>query len=155
MLENRGGYTAAVLKSGNIFVAGGVTGNLTLKTAEVLNPTTGQFTSLGNMQVPRNQHRANLLADGKVLLTAGSTDGFNLSSNEIFNPTNNTFSLVGAMVDVRKSHTATTLQDGRVLVAGGKGGATLKRRRFTIRRRNYFTPSRPWPAGAGSIPRRF
>jgi hypothetical protein len=91
MIENRGGHTATMLQSGQIFVAGGVTGSQTLQSAEILDPVTHNFTAIGNMKTPRNQHRANLLNDGTVLLTAGSTDFINLRSNELFDPSNNSW----------------------------------------------------------------
>jgi N-acetylneuraminic acid mutarotase len=119
MVENRSGHTSTLL-GGNILVAGGVTGSRTLQTAEVLNPSTRTFTSLGNMIVGRNQQTDTLLPDGKVLLAGGSTDSEILDSAEVFNPANNSFAAVGSMTNRRKSHTATRLQDGHVLVTGGK-----------------------------------
>ena len=101
-------------------VAGGITGNKTLQSAEVLDPVTHAFTSIGNMQVARNQQTDTLLADGKVLLAAGSTDATFLNSAEVFNPANNSFSPVGSLSQARKSHTATLLQNDKVLITGGK-----------------------------------
>jgi len=121
MSENRSGMTATLLLNGQVLVAGGLTGNETLQTAERLYPG-GTFTPLGNMQVPRNQHTDTLLADGTVLLAAGSTDAVFLNSAEIFNPTDNSFTLTtGSLSVARKSHTATLLQDNNsVLITGGK-----------------------------------
>ena len=99
MIENRGGHTATMLQSGKILVAGGVTGNETLQSAEILDPVTHSFTNIGNMNTGRNQHRATLLNDGKVLLAAGSVNAFNLNSAELFDPANNTFTLVGSLRD--------------------------------------------------------
>jgi hypothetical protein len=113
--------TSTLLRNGHILVTGGITGNKTLQTAEILDPGTHGFTSLGNMQVARNQHTDTLLADGRVLLAAGSTDAVFLRSAEIFDPTSNSFTLTGSLSKGRKSHTATLLQDdNRVLVTGGK-----------------------------------
>ena len=112
--------TATLLLNGKVLVAGGFTGNKTIQTAEILDPSTHAFTSLGNMQVARNQHTDTLLSDGKVLLAAGSTDTVLLKSAEVFNPANNSFTLVGSLSQARKSHTATLLEDNRVLIAGGK-----------------------------------
>jgi hypothetical protein len=120
MVENRSGHTATMLWSGNILVAGGVTGSRTLQTAEVLDPSTMGFSVVGNMTAGRNQHTETLLPDGKVLLAGGSTDSAILDSAEVFNPANNSFAAVGSMSKHRKSHTATRLEDGHVLVTGGK-----------------------------------
>lgn len=120
MSENRSGESATVLATGQVLIAGGLSGNKTLQTAEVIDPATHIFTSLGNMQVARNQHTATLLADGKVLLAAGSTDAVYLNSAEIFDPSNNSFSLAGTLAVARKSHTETLLPSGQVLITGGK-----------------------------------
>jgi hypothetical protein len=120
MAENRSGQSTTVLDNGQVLIAGGLTGNLTLRTAEILDPSTHVFSSLGNMQVARNQHTATLLADGKVLLAAGSTDAIYLNSAEIFDPTNNSFTLAGSLAVARKSHTETLLPSGQVLITGGK-----------------------------------
>jgi N-acetylneuraminic acid mutarotase len=119
MVENRSGHTSTLL-GGNILVAGGVTGSRTLQTAEMLDPSTMTFTSVGNMTLGRNQHSDTLLPDGKVLLAGGSTDAVILDSAEVFDPANNSFAAVGSMKKLRKSHTATRLEDGHVLVTGGK-----------------------------------
>ncbi len=120
MSEGRTGPTATMLDNGQILVAGGITGNATLQSAEVIDPVTHTFTSLGNMQVARNQHTDTLLPDGRVLLAAGSTDAVWLHSAEVFDPTSNTFSPVGNLAQARKSHTATLLQNNQVLITGGK-----------------------------------
>jgi hypothetical protein len=122
MAENRSGHTATLLGNGQVFVAGGVTGSLTIPSAEILDPASHAFTSLGNMIAPRNQHTDTLLPDGTVLLAGGSNNSFFLNSAEIFNPATNAFSAVGNFSLARKSHTATLLLDGEVLIAGGKTG---------------------------------
>jgi N-acetylneuraminic acid mutarotase len=109
-----------VLDNGQVLIAGGLSGNLTLQTAEILDPSTHAFSSLGNMQVARNQHTATLLTDGKVLLAAGSTDAIYLKSAEVFDPADNSFKPVGTMAVARKSHTETLLPNGQVLFTGGK-----------------------------------
>ena len=122
MAENRSGHTATLLGNGRVLVAGGVTGSLTIPSAEILDPVSHAFTSLGNMISPRNQHTDTLLPDGTVLLVGGSNNSVFLNSAEIFNPATNAFSAVGNFSLARKSHTATLLLDGEVLIAGGKTG---------------------------------
>jgi len=150
MVENRSGATATML-SGNILVAGGVTGSRTLQTAEVLDPSTMTFTSLGNMTAGRNQHTDTLLPDGQVLLAGGSTDAVILDSAEVFNPANNSFAAVGSMDKRRKSHTATRLQDGHVLITGGKStdttGGDLKAAELYDPLTMSFTPVAPMNQG--------
>jgi hypothetical protein len=122
MAENRSGMTSTLLQNGQqVLVAGGLTGNVTLQTAERLDPVSHAFTLVGNMTVPRNQHTDTLLPNGQVLLAGGSTDAVFLRSAELFDPTSNTFAATGSMSLARKSHTATLLQDNiNVLITGGK-----------------------------------
>src|SRR5262249_13289660 len=44
MTENRSGQTATLLLNGTVLVAGGLTGNKTIQTAEILDPVTHNFT---------------------------------------------------------------------------------------------------------------
>lgn len=121
MNENRSGPSANLLPNGTVFVAGGVTGSLTLQSAEILDPSTHQFTKLPDLTVGRNQHTATLMPDGNVILAGGSLDSAFLDSSEIFDSATDTFTPSGTMSLARKSHTATLLpDDSRVLVAGGK-----------------------------------
>ena len=121
MSENRSGMTSTLLQSGQVLVAGGLTGNETIQTAERLDPVSHTFTQVGNMTAPRNQHTDTLLPNGQVLLAGGSTDAVFLRSAELFDPTSNTFTATGSMSFARKSHTATLLQDNNsVLITGGK-----------------------------------
>jgi len=69
---------AVLLANGNVLIAGGSTcnsnGNCTsLSSAEIYSPTSGTFTSAGNMEVARDGHTMTLLPDGTVLIVGGET----------------------------------------------------------------------------------
>ena len=98
MNENRTGPSANLLPDATVFVAGGITGSLTLQSAEILDPITQQFTKLPDLTVGRNQHTATLLPDGDVLLAGGSLNSALLDSSEIFDSSTDTFSPSGAML---------------------------------------------------------
>jgi hypothetical protein len=144
MAENRSGMTATLLSNGSILVAGGLTGNKTIQTAEYIDPVSHNFISLPPMTVPRNQQTDTLLPSGKVLLAAGSNDAIFLNSAELFDPTANTFTSTGSLATARKSHTATLLQDNsRVLITGGKSatGDLASAEIYTISAGTFATTS--------------
>jgi hypothetical protein len=77
MTSAREGHTATLLGNGQVLIAGGVgthrdqLGDSAVHTAELYNPATGKFTSIGNMLGSHYKAIAVTLPDGKVLI-AGS-----------------------------------------------------------------------------------
>ena len=63
----RAGHSATRLGDGRILIAGGENAGGALSTAELYDPTTGQWTPTGSMSVPRIWHTATLLNNGQVL----------------------------------------------------------------------------------------
>lgn len=123
MTEARASHTATLLPNGKVLITGGAVdggfGPISLDSAELYDPATGQFTPAGKMNARRNSHTATLLPNGKVLIAAGFWyDGF-ADSAELYDPETGAFSLTGSIHKPRGNHTATLLPDGKVLVAGG------------------------------------
>ncbi len=67
----RADHTATLLPSGKVLVAGGWTpaGNTTMSvaSAEVYDPATGNWTATGSLTQPYSGHKATLLPSGKAL----------------------------------------------------------------------------------------
>src|SRR5450759_3060489 len=128
-------HTATLLPDGKVLVAGGTDSNnvlgsnSALASAELYDPSSGSWTTTGNMSTPRMFQTATLLPDGKVLVAGGTADpggdtgggGPPLASAELYDPSNGSWTATGNMPTPRQFHTATLLPDGKVLVAGGTG----------------------------------
>jgi hypothetical protein len=109
------------LPDGEVLVAGGYMNGtpVTLASAELYDPATGNFTGTGSMTTPRGRQTATLLGNGTVLM-AGGYDGLTpFLAAELYDPAVGSFAATGAMNVARWRHTATLLQDGNVLIVGG------------------------------------
>lgn len=127
--QERAGHTATRLEDGRVLLAGGYyeasVGQLvTTDSAEVYDPATGLFTSVGSMTTQRVDHAALRLPDGRVLLTGGSrvVGGFfeDLDTAEVFDPTSGTFTALAALMPhTHSTHVMEDMGNGKVLIAGG------------------------------------
>jgi len=118
---DRMAHEAAMLSNGNVLIVGGIQTTtpgygIALNSAELYDPTTGEFTLTSIMNMARAGHTATLLRNGQVLVAGGILGN---TSVELYNSDTGTFSLTGNMSTPRGSHTATLLQNGQVLIAGG------------------------------------
>jgi hypothetical protein len=127
LVESRASFAAALLGDGRVLVVGG-TGDdaeyvngmpVSLTSAEVYDPATGEWTAISSMAVPRAVPTATLLPNGTVLVAGGSTGGVQTNTAEVFDPRSGTWTKVGSMAGARSAQTATLLRNGTVLIAGG------------------------------------
>lgn len=118
---------------GKVLIAGGTTGagalGSTLRSAELYDPVTGEFTATGAMNATRARHSATLLASGplagNVLVAGGTSDesGGDVATAELYDPLTGQFTATGRMSTPRESHSATWLSRG--VVAGALAGSVL------------------------------
>jgi Galactose oxidase, central domain len=116
-------HTATLLLSGQVLITGGTgtrPGQVALASAEIFDPDTNTFTSVGEMTTPRARHTATLLPDGRVLIVGGNSPWPGSETAELYDPKARTFTRTGDMLAPELSHTATLLNNGKVLIAGLK-----------------------------------
>ena len=143
---------ATLLNGGQVLVTGGSTCDLNCPTlaAELYDPASDTFSSLGGMTVPRVNHTATLLTNGQVLIAGGFNDCASSpcvsdSSTELYDPVAKTFDISYVLSGARAYNSATLLSDGSVLLAGGVAdGVSLSSMEF-------YVPSTLLPPGLTSI----
>jgi len=129
MAARREGHSATWLSpsvvrgalAGEVLVAGGGAVSAPSDSAEVFNPQTATFSSVGSMSTARTLQAAVLMTNGKVLIAGGqSSESDFLQSAELFDPAHATFAATGSMRNLHSGATATVLDGGRALIAGGR-----------------------------------
>ena len=123
MLHSRVYHSATLLPDGRVLVTGGMDEAFTpLRTSEVFDPETNQWTEAGEMTESRTEHSAALLEDGRVIVTGGLNEKLKIiGTTEIFDPETGRWSEFEGMRTVRRGHFTLPLPDGRVAVVGGVG----------------------------------
>jgi hypothetical protein len=126
MSVGRVGFTALLLSTGKILVAGGAAGTFSTpqlhSSAELYEPLTGQWTGTGFFLTARAFHAAVLLANGSPLMVGGSNFlSVAYGATDIYDLVSGGWTATGSLLTPRLSHTATRLPNGNVLVAGGTG----------------------------------
>ena len=124
-------HTVTLLADGRALVVGGMTDASTagtyLTSAELYDPTSGVWSTTGDLAPGRAGHTATRLLTGKVLVAGGSnySNGVRTHLNDawLFDPAKGEWTATGGMVTERAGHTATLLPNGKVLVIGGENHA--------------------------------
>jgi N-acetylneuraminic acid mutarotase len=121
MKAARGAFTATLLQSGKVLVAGGINGaGNPIKSAELYDPSTGKFSYTGSLGTARDEHTATLLANGYVMVTGGeNTSSVSTTKCETYNPSTKVWSSAGNLATARQEHDAVMLANGNILVSGG------------------------------------
>ena len=129
MGTQRGHHSAVRIEfgahAGKVLVTGGVDASSTHSTAEVFDPTTGNWTPTSNdMAEPRSYHRSVALTDGRALVCGGLFNFTALDTCDLYDPATNAFTAAKVMDEARWAHVMVRLPSGKVLVATGGLTAT-------------------------------
>jgi hypothetical protein len=121
ILSGRNIHTATLLPNGNVLASAGRDEvGTSVASAELYDPTTGQWTATGPLAESRQSHSAMLLPSGKVLVTGGQNSTGLLAGAELYDPTTGQWEDTGPLAQRRDNHTSTLLVNGLVLVSGGQ-----------------------------------
>jgi len=123
------GETFTLLLDGTVLVTGGFgpIPDSPLTSAQLYDPSSGSWSTTGDMVGSHGVHAATRLLDGRVLVAGGGGFGGGdgpSTSAELYDPSSGSWSATGNMVEGHGGHLATLLLDGRVLVAGGGSGSS-------------------------------
>ena len=123
MAGQRASFTTTVLANGKVLAIGGWGGVGTtgfLRTAELYDPASNEWTQAASMEGQRGHHATATLKDGKILVSGGlGAYGALTASAEVYAPDADEWVPAPQMSTGRFWHSATTLPDGKVLVVGG------------------------------------
>ena len=134
MNQGRQQHSAVLLRNGNVLVSGGNIGRTpcadvcvtTIAGSETYDPSTGQWTTVGEMTIPRSFFTTTLLPNGRVLATGGRVhtgpDYFDykaIAFADLYAPATGKWKPTGTMTISREDHSTVLLNNGQVLAIGG------------------------------------
>lgn len=124
MTASRKMAASASISATEVLICGGLCANGSgiLKSANIYNSSTGQWTVAASMAYPRYGHTAVVLSDGKVFVYGGiGPNGVAVNTSEVYDPVADTWTNKASFSTVtgQAFHSSTILSNGNVLVAGG------------------------------------
>jgi N-acetylneuraminic acid mutarotase len=134
MYQGRQQHSAVLFRNGNVLVSGGNIARTpcadvcvtTIAESELYDPSTGQWTTVGEMTIPRSFFTNTLLPNGRVLAVGGRVhtgpgyyDYGAIAFADLYTPATGKWKATGTMSISREDHSTVLLANGRVLVMGG------------------------------------
>lgn len=119
---SRDGHTANLLPDGTVLAAGGELNGAALNSSEVYSASTLSWSTVGNLNVARNNASSVVLPVGSAMVIggcSGNCQSSTLASAEIYNATTRAWTSTGSMSTARAYFGAAMLSTGKILVAGG------------------------------------
>jgi N-acetylneuraminic acid mutarotase len=134
MNDGRQQHSAVLLRNGNVLISGGNIDRspcadlcvTTIAESEVYDPTTGQWTTVGETTIPRSFFTTTLLPNGRVLAVGGRVhtgpgyyDYGAIAFADLYVSTTGKWKATGTMTISREEHATVLLSNGQVLAIGG------------------------------------
>lgn len=134
MNQGRQQHAAVLLNNGNVLVSGGNIGRTpcadvcvtTIAESEIYNPSTGTWTTVGEMTIPRSFFTTTVLANGRILAAGGRVhtgpgyyDFGAIAFGDLYDPATGKWRATGTMTISREDHSSVLLSNGQVLAIGG------------------------------------
>jgi len=150
-------HASTLLNDGKVLVTGGYgwTGTTAgyLNSAEVYDPETETWETVGTFVGARFNHTATLITSGPkagyVLIVGGWNGSTRLSTAYLYNPSTKAFESAGSLTTIREGHKATLLADGkRVLITGGTSGSYLNTSQIYDSETNTWLSEQTFAGGA-------
>ncbi|MCB1193626.1 MAG: hypothetical protein H7A23_14065 [Leptospiraceae bacterium] len=123
-LTKRHSHTATLLTNGKVLIVGGNDDTTALDSVKLYDPSSGEISTVENLNEARYEHTATLLQNGNVLIAGGRNFNNALDTTETYDPDKSTFTQGNSLSTKRTNHTASLLLDGTVLLAGGYSYST-------------------------------
>ncbi|WP_177142528.1 kelch repeat-containing protein [Variovorax sp. YR216] len=125
MNARRGFHTLTLLPDGKVLAVGGLDSepiaSRFLSSAELFDPTTGQWTPTGSMSVARGNHTATLLPNGRVLVVGGVSGAAGRVA-ELYDPATGQWTPAGSLSNAHQG--GVLLPNGKVLAYGGESAVS-------------------------------
>lgn len=164
MTEGRYMAAASLLGDGTVLIAGGRLGPTFFDasdTAEIYDPSSGEFSATSALGVPRTGAFAAPLPDGTALVGGGAcanciekgAEAAHIwATTEIYDPSTGEFTPGPPMLSPRRGAVAAPLPDGRVIVVGGiNGNGEVPTTEIYDPSTGTFEPGPPFPGHAGYV----
>jgi len=102
---------------GKVLVAGGLAAGISLGSAELYDPATGQWSTTGSLGHTARLTTSVLLPNGRVLLPGGT--GSNRAQTDIYDPKTGNWDKTGDLKVGRERGSVVVMPNGKVLIASG------------------------------------
>jgi N-acetylneuraminic acid mutarotase len=163
MNQGRQQHSAVLLRNGNVLVSGGNIDRTpcadvcvtTIGGSEIYDPSTGQWTSVGEMTIPRSFFTTTLLPNGRVLAVGGRIhtgpgyfDYGAIAFADLYAPATGKWKATRTMTISREDHSSVLLSNGQVLAIGG---TTVNFNGITVASTELYDPATDAWTATGSM----
>ena len=163
MNQGRQQHSAVLVQNGSVLVSGGNIDRspcadfcvTTITESQIYNPSSGQWTAVGELTIPRSFFTTTLLPNGRVLAVGGRVhtgpgyyDYGAIAFADLYSPTTGKWRPTGTMTGSREDHATVLLSNGQVLAVGG---TTVNFNGITVASTELYDPATGGWTATGSM----